>query len=492
MTDWHAAAAALEIDGRAVVDGTRVGASDGSVSADINPATGATTAEVASLSAADVDAAVLSARSAFDDGRWSRTDADHRKSVLLKLADLMDEHTEELALLDSLDMGKPVGESSTVDAPGAAATFRFYAEAIDKIVDEVPSTPVGSTALVTREALGVVAAITPWNYPLEIAAWKLAPALALGNSVVHKPASASPLSALRLGELALEAGLPAGVLNVVPGRGGLVGETLGLHSEVDALAFTGSTAVAKTLLGYSGASNMKRLSLEAGGKSANVVFADTEDLDAAAKAAAFGAFYNQGEVCSANSRLLVEASIRDQFVELVAKHAADFMPGDPLDAASGAGSLVSAAHADDVWAAVGSARADGRIVAGGERVTITGSDAYVVPTIAVDLPNEHPLHFNELFGPLLSVQTFSSEEEAVRLANSTDYGLAASLWTGSVSRAHRVASRLVAGTVSVNTVDALGLTTPFGGFKQSGFGRDLSLHAFENYSDVKTTWIQFG
>ncbi|MGO3090056.1 MAG: aldehyde dehydrogenase family protein [Galactobacter sp.] len=492
MTDWHALAASLTIDGRAVVDGARKDASDGSVSKDINPATGETTAEVASLSAADVDAAVLSARAAFDDGRWSRTDADDRKAVLLKLADLIDEHTEEFALLDSLDMGKPVGESSTVDAPGSAATFRFYAEAVDKLVDEVPSTPQGSTALVTREALGVVAAITPWNYPLEIAAWKLAPALALGNSVVHKPASASPLSALRLGELALEAGLPAGVLNVVPGRGGLVGETLGLHSQVDALAFTGSTSVAKTLLGYSGASNMKRLSLEAGGKSANVVFADTEDLDAAAKAAAFGAFYNQGEVCSANSRLLVQASIRDEFVALVAKHAEAFAPGDPLDAASGAGSLVSAAHADDVWAAVGSARADGRIVAGGERVTITGSDAYVVPTIAVDLPGDHPLHFHEVFGPLLSVQTFTTEEEAVALANSTEYGLAASLWTGSISRAHRVASRLVAGTVSVNTVDALGLTTPFGGFKQSGFGRDLSLHAFDNYSDLKTTWIQFG
>lgn len=492
MTDWERLASDLSIDGRAVVNGARTSAADGAVTEDVNPATGSTHAEVAALSGVDVDGAVMAARAAFDGGAWSHADTDQRKAVLLRLADLMDEHIEELALLDTLDMGKPITESSTMDVPGAAATFRFYAEALDKLSDEIPSTPAGSTALVTREALGVVAAITPWNYPLEIASWKLAPALAMGNSVVHKPASASPLSALRLADLALEAGLPAGVLNVVPGPGGAVGAALGLHREVDALAFTGSTAVAKTLLGYSGASNMKRLSLEAGGKSANVVFADTEDLDAAAQAAAAGAFYNQGEVCSANSRLLVQAEIRDEFVERVAAHAQAFVPGNPLDPASGAGSLVSAAHADDVWAAVESGRTDGRIVTGGERVTITGTDAYITPTIVVDLPREHPLHFDEIFGPLLSVQTFQTEDEAVALANSTEYGLAASLWTGSVSRAHRVASRLVAGTVSVNTVDALGPTTPFGGFKGSGFGRDLSLHAFENYSDLKTTWIQFG
>lgn len=488
---WHDRASALVHDGRAVIGGQRVDAADGATVDDVNPATGEVHARIASLGASDIDRAVAMARTAFEDGRWSRRGADERKAVLLGLADLVDRHADELALLDSLDMGKTVREARDVDVPGTAATFRWYAEAIDKLLDEIPATPPGSTALVTREALGVIAAITPWNYPLEIAAWKLAPALALGNSVVHKPATVSPLSALRLADLALEAGLPEGVLNVVPGPGGTAGEALGMHPDIDALTFTGSTSIAKTLLQYSGRSNMKRLSLEAGGKSANIVFADCDDLDEAAQTAARGAFYNQGEVCSANSRLLVEQSIRDEFVSLVARHSETYRPGDPLDEASGSGALVSRAHADDVWKAIEAARADGEIVAGGERLTLSGSDAFVVPTIATSLPEGHPLLHSEVFGPLLTVETFVTEDEAIRKANATDYGLAASVWTGSLARAHRVSARLVAGTVSVNTVDALGLTTPFGGFKQSGFGRDLSLHAFDEYSALKTTWIQY-
>jgi aldehyde dehydrogenase (NAD+)/gamma-glutamyl-gamma-aminobutyraldehyde dehydrogenase len=497
MTDtmadtWHERADGLSIDGRAVIDGERVAAASGATTADVNPATGAVHAEVAALAAVDIDRAVAAARGAFDDGRWSRLSAEDRKVRMLRLADLMQLHADELALLDSLDMGKPVREAREVDVPGAIATFRWYAEAVDKLLDEIPSTPPGSTALVTREALGVVAAITPWNYPLEIAAWKLAPALALGNSVVHKPASVSPLSALRLADLALEAGIPAGVLNVVPGPGGRVGEAIGLHHGIDALTFTGSTAVAKTLLEYSGRSNMKRLSLEAGGKSANMVFADCDDLPGAAETAARGAFYNQGEVCSANSRLLVERRVHDEFVALVAEAARAYAPGDPLDGASGSGALVSRSHADDVWAAITSARAAGSLVIGAERLEIDGSDAFIVPTVVTGLPEQHPLHSTEVFGPLLTVETFETEDEAVAKANATAYGLAASVWTSSLSRAHRVSQRLVAGTVSVNTVDALGLTTPFGGFKQSGFGRDLSLHAFDAYSALKTTWIQFG
>lgn len=491
-TDWHTLAAELSPDGRAVIDGARVEAADGATTADVDPATGSTHAQIAALAPEDVDRAVAGARSAFAAGEWSRAGAEERKAVLLRLADLMDAHADELALLDTLDMGKPVSEARGVDVPGSAATFRWYAEAIDKISDEIPATPPGSTALVTREALGVVAAITPWNYPLEIAAWKLAPALALGNSVVHKPATVSPLSALRLADLALEAGLPPGVLNVVTGSGTRVGGTLSHHRDVDAITFTGSTAVARTLLAATGASTMKRLSLEAGGKSANLVFADVDDLDAAASAAADGAFYNQGEVCSANSRLLVHASIRDEFLQALARHAEAYRPGDPLDAATRSGALVSAAHADEVWEAIGTARRDGRIIAGGERLTRGDSDAFIVPTIATDLPGDHPLHAHEVFGPLLTVETFEDEDEAIARANATEYGLAASVWTGSLARAHRVAGRLVAGTVSVNTMDALGLTTPFGGFKQSGFGRDLSLHAFDAYSALKTTWIQFG
>lgn len=490
--DWRARARLLRVDGRAVIDGERVDAASGRTTSDTNPATGALTAEVAAGDEADIDRAVRSARLSFDDGRWSRAGAEARRQVLLTLADLIDEHAAELALLDSLDMGKPAHEAHAADVPGAAATFRWYAEAIDKVSDQVPVTPPGSTALVMREPLGVVGAITPWNYPLEIAAWKLAPALALGNSVVHKPASFSPLSALLLADLALEAGLPDGVLNVVPGGGSSAGRALGVHPDVDVLTFTGSTSVAKTLLQYSGQSNMKRLSLEAGGKSANVVFADVDDLERAARAAAAGAFYNQGEVCSANCRILVERTVHDEFVRLLSEAARAYEPADPLEPTAGAGSLVSSAHADEVWAAIQSTRDDGDILIGGTRPVFNGSDAFITPTLIGGLPDDHPVLHNEIFGPVATVQAFDTEEDAVRLANSTAYGLAASLWTGSLARGHRVARNLVAGTVSVNTVDALGVTTPFGGFKQSGFGRDLSLHALDTYSALKTTWIQFG
>lgn len=490
VPDWRHQAARLTIDGRAVIGGVRVASRE--TFTRVNPATGADLAEVASLDGADVDDAVALSRAAFDDGRWSALSPESRKRVLLRLADLIDTNADELALLESLDMGKPVTEARTVDVPGAAETFRWYAEAIDKINDEVPATAPGSTAIVSREPLGVVAAIVPWNYPLEIASWKLAPALALGNSLILKPAMQSSLSALRLADLAAEAGLPDGVLSVVTGRGGVVGRALGLHPDVDALAFTGSTGVAKQLLHYSGDSNMKRLSLEAGGKSAGIVFADTDDLPLAAEKAAFGAFYNQGEVCSANSRLLLDRAIYDRFIELLIDAARSYHPGDPLLPMSGAGALVSEEHADAVWAAVNDGRRDGSVLHGGERLQINGSTAFITPTIVESLANDHRLLREEVFGPLLTITPFDSEEEAVRLANATSYGLAASVWTGSLARAHRVASRLVAGTVSVNTVDALGLTTPFGGFKQSGFGRDLSLHALDNYSAVKTTWIQFG
>lgn len=490
---WHQRVQELHIDGRALINGERKDASDGATFASYSPIDGSHLADIASCTAQDVDEAVASARKAFNDGSWSRIGAAARKEVLLRLADLMEAHSEQLALLDSLDMGKPISQSTTVDAPGSVETFRWYAELVDKIVDEVPATGPGTTAMVTREPLGVVAVITPWNYPLEIAAWKLAPALAVGNSVIIKPAAQSTLSALLLGTLAMQAGIPAGVLNVVPGSGRVVGEGLALHMDVDALAFTGSTAVAKRLLECSGQSNMKRLGLEAGGKSANLVFDDVEDLEMAAAKAAFGAFYNQGEVCSANSRVLVQRGVYERFLEAFARHSADYAPGDPLDPENrGAGALVSREHADDVARAIEDARDQGRLVSGGRRLSINNSDAYIEPTIVADLPAGHPLHSTEIFGPVATVNVFDTEEEAIALANNTEYGLAASLWTSNLSRAHRVASRLVAGTVSVNTVDALGLTTPFGGFKQSGFGRDLSVHALDNYVGLKTTWFQHG
>jgi NAD-dependent aldehyde dehydrogenases len=490
-TDWADRARTLEIDGRAVIGGRRVDAVDGSTLPVTSPGSLAQLTDLAAGSERDVDVAVGHARRAFDSGAWSRIDAGERGRTLIRLADLILDHLDELALLETLDSGKPIAQTLTVDVPGAAETFRWYGELADKRFDEIPATPRGSTALVRRVPLGVVGAIVPWNYPLEIAAWKLAPALAAGNSVVLKPATETSLTALRLADLALAAGIPAGVLNVVPGRGATVGSRIALHPGVDVLAFTGSTAVAKQLMVDAGSSNLKRVALEAGGKSANVVFADA-DLATAATKAAFGAFYNQGQVCSANSRILIQREAHDEFVELLTAAAHAYEPSDPLAGEPGNGSLISRAHADEVGIAIERAAADGTLVSGGDRVTITGSDAYLRPAIVTGLDADHDLHRVEVFGPLVAALPFDTEDEAVRLANATDYGLAASLWTTDLSRAHRVSELLVAGTVSVNTVDALGLTTPFGGFRQSGFGRDLSRHALDNYTDWKTTWFQHG
>ncbi|MFV0434961.1 MAG: aldehyde dehydrogenase [Leucobacter sp.] len=490
--EWKAAAAALEFDGRAVIDGRRVDAASGETIEKTNPATGEVTSQIAACGPEDVELAVAAARRAFESGEWSRAGAGFRRERLLELARLMEEHQTEFALYETLDMGKPVRESSTIDAPGSAALFRFYGEAIEKQEDLIPVTPPGSTALVTREPLGVIGVIVPWNYPLEIATWKLAPALAAGNTVVVKPPVEATHSALLLADLAIEAGIPAGVLNIVTGRGSVIGRALTLHDDVDMVAFTGSTEVAKQLQQYAGQSNMKRLALEAGGKSSNLVFADCDDLALAAQKAAFGAFYNQGEICSATSRIFVERAAYDEFLELFTEASRSYRPGDPLDPETGVGSLVSESHADSVWATIENARRDGTIVSGGERPEIGGSKAFIEPTVVTDVAPDHEVHVREIFGPVAVVTPFDTEEEAIAKANETPYGLAASLWTGSLTRAHRVSQRLVAGTVSVNTVDALGFTTPFGGFKQSGFGRDLSVHALENYTDYKTTWMQWG
>lgn len=475
------------------IDAEFVPAASGDRFTTVNPATGEVLAEVASSGPEDIDRAVRSGRQAFEAGVWSQKPPAERKAVLSRLADLIEENAEELALTDALDGGKLLSGTSTIDIPGSAAILRWYAEAVDKLYGEVAPTPNDSFAYITAEPLGVVGAVIPWNYPLEMGIWKLGPALAAGNSVVLKPATETPLSVLRLGELATEAGLPKGVLNVVPGRGSTAGKALGLHPDVDAIAFTGSTEVGKLFLAYSSESNMKQVWLEAGGKSANVVFEDVEDLDAAADMAAQGIFFQAGQVCSANSRLLVQESIAEEFTNKVIERASALRAGDTRDENSTLPPIISRSARDSILEMLEHFAQDpksGEQWVGQECLKGTNPDgAFMAPVIFKGAEPEAEVSQKEIFGPVLTVTTFTDEEDAARIANSTRYALAASVWTDDLRRAHRMSRKLRAGTVSVNTVDALDVTVPFGGSKESGFGNDLSLHAMEKFTTLKTTWI---
>ena len=489
---WEARAAALRIEGRSFVDGRYVSAASGRAFARISPIDGRIIAEVADNAASDVDAAVKSARRAFEDGRWRSLAPAARKSVMLHFAALIRENLDELALLETLDVGKVIGNSLAVDVPFAADCIQYYGEMADKRFDEVAPVGPKDVAIVRREPLGVVAAIVPWNYPLIISAWKIGPALLAGNSVVLKPAEQSSLSAIRLAALAAEAGLPDGVLNVLTGFGEAVGRPLALHPDVDMVTFTGSTDVGKLMLGYAGLSNMKRVSLECGGKSPHVVMPDA-DLDAAASGIAWGIFYNQGETCHAGSRVIAHRSIREALIEkIVAVQRAEIPLGHALDPASQMGALIEEKHMDRVLSYIDIGRREGAVVrCGGHRTLAETGGFYVEPTILDGALLEARITQEEIFGPVLTVTPFETEEEALRLANGTVYGLAAAVWTDSMSVAHRLSAGIRAGTVWVNCFDKSSMATPFGGFKQSGFGRDRSPHAVEKYTDLKTVWTAY-
>ncbi|MCY1210913.1 NADP/NAD-dependent aldehyde dehydrogenase PuuC [compost metagenome] len=489
--DWEQRAKSVQIETRAFIHGEYTNAVSGETFDCISPVDGRLLGKVASCDLADAELAVKDARAVFESGVWSRLAPVKRKKIMIRFADLIDAHAEELALLETLDMGKPIGDSMAVDVPAASRAIRWSGEAIDKIYDEVAATPHNELGLVTRDPVGVVAAIVPWNFPLLMTCWKLGPALATGNSVILKPSEKSPLTGIRIAQLAIEAGIPAGVFNVLPGFGHTVGKALALHMDVDTLVFTGSTKIAKQLMIYAGESNMKRVWLEAGGKSPNIVFADAPDLKAAAEAAAGAIAYNQGEVCTAGSRLLVENSIKDKFVPMVVEAIKTWKPGNPLDPATNVGALVDTTQMNQVLRYIEAGKEDGaKLVAGGQRVLEETGGTYVEPTVFDGVDNAMRIAKEEIFGPVLSVIGFDTEEEAVAIANDTIYGLAAAVWTSNLSRAHLVGKALRAGSVWINQYDGGDMTAPFGGFKQSGNGRDKSLHAFDKYTELKATWIK--
>lgn len=487
MTDVNT----LTFDGRALINGQRTAAIDGQTFDCFSPVDGRLLTQVARCGQADVDAAVNAARAAFEDRRWAGKAPAVRKRILIKFAELISAHGDELALTETLDMGKPVKYAKGVDVNSAANCIRWYGEAVDKVYDEIAPTPSNSLALITREPVGVVGVIVPWNYPMIMAAWKIAPALAAGNSVVLKPSEKSPLTALRLGELALEAGIPPGVLNVVPGFGPEAGSPLALHMDVDCIAFTGSTRVGKQIHVMAGQSNLKRAWTELGGKSPNIVFADCPDLDRAVDAAVGSIFFNQGESCNAPSRLFVEASIKDAFLERALAKVPAYQPGNPLDKNTVMGAIVDQVQLDNVMRYIGLGQSEGaKLLAGGERVAPVAGGCYVQPTIFDGVTNSMTIAREEIFGPVLSVLSFTDAADVVRQANNNIYGLQAAVWTRDINKAHGVARALRAGTVHVNQYDEDDITVPFGGFKQSGVGRDKSLHAFDKYTEMKTTWIR--
>jgi acyl-CoA reductase-like NAD-dependent aldehyde dehydrogenase len=454
----------------------------------VNPATEEVIASVAAATAADVDAAVAAARAALS-GPWGTISARERGRMVRRLADRLMERADEIARLETLHNGKPISESRNIEIPAAAECFEYFAGWADKVMGETIPVKGNHLTYTLREPIGVVAAIVPWNFPLLLAAWKVAPALACGNTVVLKPASQTPLTALALGEIAAEVGLPPGVLNVVTGAGSVVGQALVEHPGIDKVAFTGDTSTGKAIM-RGAAETLKTITLELGGKSPNIVLADA-DLDAALRGATIGIFYGKGEVCAAGSRLLVDRSIKDEFIDKLAARTKKMAPGDPMDPKTRFGAVSSKKQMETVLRYIDSGKKEGAtLVAGGSRADIgTGKGYFVQPTVFADVTPAMTISREEIFGPVLAAIEFADLDEAIATANDSPYGLAAGVWTRDIKKAHYVARRLQAGTVWVNTYNVYDTAAPFGGYKQSGFGREMSAHALQHYTQVKSVWV---
>jgi gamma-glutamyl-gamma-aminobutyraldehyde dehydrogenase len=480
--EYKAIEKSLNYPTNAFINGQFQKAKSGDTFATTNPATGRLIANIASCGAEDVDHAVIKAREAFDQGHWSKLHPSERKETLIKLAKLIKRNSHELAVLESIDSGKPIRDCATVDLPETIQTLIWHAEAIDKIYDQ--SAPAGEDALavIVREAVGVVGCVLPWNFPLMMLAWKIAPALAAGNSVIVKPAEQTSLTTLKIAELAIDAGIPRGVFNVITGLGPNVGEPLGLHSDVDMVSFTGSTETGRRFLRYSADSNLKKIVLECGGKNPAIVLDDAEELDLVAEHLVNAAFWNMGENCSAASRLIVQKNIKEKLLNKMLAHLRDWKTGDPLNPSNYLGSLIDKEHFEKVCSYLDS----NNIIIGGT----TEQPCYVMPTIVDQVNQDSRLAQEEIFGPILSVITVNSFDEAIAAANNTDYGLAASVFTANGKKAIRAARAIKAGTVTINCYGEGDMSTPFGGYKQSGFGgRDNSIHAHDQYTEIKTIWI---
>jgi gamma-glutamyl-gamma-aminobutyraldehyde dehydrogenase len=491
---WHSVAEKVrsQLETRLFIDGEFCDSVEGRSFHSVNPATGETLASVSKGMPEDIDRAVASAKAAFRSGCWSRIAPRERMEILYRFADLVDEHSERLAVLETLDMGKPIGDVVAEDLPSVISTIRFMAEGIDKIEGSVTNTDHDALHLVIREPLGVVGCISPWNYPLLMATWKVAPALAAGNTVVLKPAEQSPLSALRLAELFMLAGGPPGVFNVVNGMGETAGKALAMHNDVAKISFTGSTEVGKLILQYAGRSNMKRVALECGGKSPQIFMSDLPDLEKAVDAAYNGVFANMGEVCSAGSRLLVERPIYNEFVErFIAEGKDAYVPGDPLDPDTNMGPLVDRDSQKRVLKMIESGRREGATLHfGGDAPAALASGAYVNPTLFGDVRNDMGIARNEIFGPVASVIPFDGPEEAIGIANDTIYGLAAGIWTRDLNKAMRLVKNIEAGVVWINSYEDGDMTQPFGGYKQSGHARDKCLDSLKSYTQGKSAWFR--